>query len=273
VPRNDGRIQENVGDRIVGHMTKAWAMTFPNNLNSEDVTDGFSMKKLSKSDDTAKVRPIRLVRADGRYPKAGFDNLDPSQRGSFIDKHARLWYIPYVFNTDEPFADPTINRTHFISEFSPGVTGESNIFDPGFTHRTYTEPEAVPQYQGRSTNTGAIFGSCTLSSGYCFLTNRYDCINFYAGDYGGDGSSCPEEEYDSASRPFEPVDPNESMRLLKSYIEAGRPILGDDINTQSGTSGRGTSTPSTPSSPSSRSTRSSGGSMGGSSSSSSSSGY
>lgn len=273
VPRNDGRIQENVGDRIVGHMTKAWAMTFPDNLNSENVIDGFSMKKLSKSDDTAKVRPIRLVRADGRYPKAGFDNLDPSQRGSFIDKHARLWYIPYVFNTDEPFADPTINRTHFISEFSPGVTGESNIFDPGFTHRYFTDPEAVPQYQGRSTNTGAIFGSCTLSSGYCFLTNRYDCVNFYAGDYGGDGSRCPEEEFASASRPFEPVDPNESMRLLKSYIEAGRPILGDDINTQSGTSGRGTSTPSTPSSPSPRSTRSSGGSMGGSSSSSSSSGY
>ena len=84
VPRNDGRIQENVGDRIVGHMTKAWAMTFPDNLNSENVIDGFSMKKLSKSDDTAKVRPIRLVRADGRYPKAGFDKLDPSKEAPLL---------------------------------------------------------------------------------------------------------------------------------------------------------------------------------------------
>ena len=271
--RQDGRIREGTDQAsIKGHMTKAWAMTFPENIDSGDATKGFSMKKLSKAEDVAKVRPIRLVRADGRYPKAGFDKNNPSQRGSFIDKHARLWYIPYVFNpnnVDEPFADPTINRTHFISEVSEGVTGESNIFDRGFKHRDYLATEAVPAYQGLRSNTGAIFGSCTTNSGYCFLTNRYDCQNYYGGKYGGDGSRCPVRDIRSESRPFEPNAPlDDAQRYLKAYLNEGSP---SGINNQSGNRSAGSSSYG---SSSSGSSRSSGGSMpGSSSSSSSSSGY
>ena len=203
VPRSDNRLRQGHGDEIVGHMTRAWAMKFPDNISVQNPTQGFSSRKLRKDSDTAKVRPIRLVRADGRYPRAGFDRYNPEQSGIWHDKHARLWYIPYVFNSSEPGADPEINKNHFIHE-AAGVTGPANIYNWGFRHNRPQDREwnylvgtpGVPdgaRQQFPSEFIGEKYGSCTTSSGYCFVTSRYECVNYYAGNFGGEGSRCPRE--------------------------------------------------------------------------------
>ena len=229
VPRSDNRLRQGHGDEIVGHMTRAWAMKFPDNISIQNPTEGFSSRKLRKDSDTAKVRPIRLVRADGRYPRAGFDRYNPEQSGIWHDKHARLWYIPYVFNSSEPGANPEINKHHFIHE-AAGVTGPANIYNSGFRHNRPQDREwnylvgtpGIPdgaRQQFPSEFIGEKYGSCTTSSGYCFVTSRYECVNYYAGKFGGEGSRCPREVINTYARAVNKT----GQSLLEEYSRGTLP--------------------------------------------------
>ena len=233
VPRNDGRIQMDGKNEIKGHMTKAWAMKIPEVISNDNPTSGFSMKKLSKAEDTAKVRPIRLIRADGRYPIAGYDSLDSSLPGFNVDKHFMMWYMPYIFNTDEPFADPEVNKYQFVLTLTNGVTGPGSVWDSSLLHRGIGSPEAIVNQQGLQSNLPDIFGSCTLASGYCFETNRYDCQNFYAGKYAGDGTRCPQSDIRTSARRVKPTDViDDPLRFLRAYLNNSTPRT--DINNPSG---------------------------------------
>ena len=230
VPRSDSRIRPGSGDEIVGHMTKAWTMTFPDAVNKENPVSGFSTRKRSKAEDTAKVRPIRLVRADARYPKV-------SSNG-FIDKHARLWYIPYVFNSNEPGANPEINKNHFVHPLPGGLTGERNIFDPGFVHRDYRRfpldgaerlPSADPA-NGATIPGGArlndpnqvygneTIGCCETFAGYTFQTERYKCLNYYIGDFKGEGTRC---RYVEAPGSDDKLLPENAEKYYEEYLRPG----------------------------------------------------
>jgi hypothetical protein len=211
-------------------MTKAWTMTFPDAVNNENPESGFSTRKRSKAEDTAKVRPIRLVRADARYPKV-------SSNG-FIDKHARLWYIPYVFNSNEPGANPEINKNHFIHPLPGGLTGERNIFDPGFIHRDYRRPlldragglPSTDPANGATIPGGArlsdpnqvygneTIGCCETFAGYTFQTERYKCLNYYIGDFKGEGTRC---RYVEALGSDDKLLPENAENYYEEYLRPG----------------------------------------------------
>jgi hypothetical protein len=234
VPRSDSRIRSGSGDEIVGHMTKAWAMTFPDGVNNENPAAGFSSRKLSKASDTAKVRPIRLVRADCQHPTF-------SSNG-FIDSHARLWYIPYVFNSGEESANPEINKNHIIYPLQGGITAERNIFDAGFTHRDHrrlplggslpaSDPASGASVPGSARlgqttpNPNQLIsytttGCCETFEGYTFQTERYKCLNYYIGDFKGEGTRCKFVET-RGTNDEELLRPETAEKYYEEYLRPG----------------------------------------------------
>ena len=200
---NDNRIHHDTGNipAIKGHMTKAWTQEFPGNPNPSLESFGFKNYKRDKSDYFAKVRGIRLMRVDGRYPKTFYDRNNPTQSGSYSDANARLWYMPYVTRV---FANDTnLYHGNYRPTSSLPYT-PANIFENLYFHREYGTPEAGDP-QGGGAFTGDLYGSCTLPDGSCSQRERYECVNYYGGDFGGEGSFCPRERAASYDRPVEPT--------------------------------------------------------------------
>ncbi len=63
-----------------------------------------------------------------------------------------------------------------------------------------------------------LYGSCTLPNGSCSLRERYECVNYYNGIFGGEGSRCPDDPQKSLYRPTEPS----GVNYLEEYFKGRR---------------------------------------------------
>ena len=203
---------------IRGHMTKAWTQSFPNNptiLEPFQLEFFFRTHKRNKTDYTAKVRAIRLIRVDGRYPKAGYHchlgNCNFNKPGPYIDNNARLWYMPYL---NIPGNEANINEHHFMFSYTSGSERAANIFNDGFIHRGLFADEGGDPQLGTYFNSSS-YGSCTLRDGSCFVTSKYNCVNYLNATYGGDGSSCPRSYERHFARPTEPSETSETSVIMQ----------------------------------------------------------
>ena len=201
---------------FTGAMTHAWTQEIPNAILPFEQGFGFKIHKRIKSHE-AKVRPIRLMRVDGRYPKSGYLRDQNSLPGSYIDANARLWYMPWIRSGEDDLG----SRYHFMDTRNGG-SQPANIFDPGWTHRDYLAPEAGDPSQGVVFR-GQLYGSCTTATGYCFLTKRNKCIETYGGVFGGEGSRCPAEPPKNINDPTEKT----GVDFLEEYA-FGRKIANYD---------------------------------------------
>ena len=61
-----------------------------------------------------------------------------------------------------------------------------------------------------------MYGSCTLPDGSCSQRERYECVNYYDGDFGGEGSVCPRERTATYDRPVEPT----GIKYVEEYAKA-----------------------------------------------------
>ncbi len=213
--RTDNRVQSTSSAvQIKGHMTKAWTQEFPDNPDSSKDSFGFKNYKRDKFNHLAKVRAIRLVRVDARYPKVFYDKNTPTQSGPWVDSNARLWYIPAV----QPFETSPINFYHGRFEISSSVPSVlQNIYGESIRHRGYLTPEAGDA-QGGNSSLPELYGSCTLPNGSCSLRERYECVNYYNGIFGGEGSRCPDDPQKSLYRPTEPS----GVNYLEEYFKGRR---------------------------------------------------
>ena len=213
---------------ITGQMSRAWVQYIPDNPNPSISGYGFQSKKFLKND-TAKVRAIRLMRVDGRYPAAGYDASNVTSAGSYIDANARLWYMPYLRVSG--YED--INRYHFNYMIDSKNPIEKNIFDRDFIHRDYLSAEAGDPEQGLVNRTGDLYGSCELRSGNCILTKRYECLNYYGGSFGGEGSRCYSAPVNHYAKTIEKSGLQYLQEYYKGRRESGRKYESDmNINTR-----------------------------------------
>jgi hypothetical protein len=198
---------------ITGNMSRAWVQIIPSELNVSTPGFGFATVMRDKTE-TAKVRAVRLMRVDGRYPLAGYDRLNSSNAGNYIDANARLWYMPYLRVGD--------NRYHFNWSISSNqqedIYDPKNIFDLDFIHRDYLAPEAGDPQQGLTSRLTNHYGSCDLPSGNCILTKRYKCETYYGGAFGGEGSRCYEAPENYPARPTE----KSGIEFLEDYYKGRR---------------------------------------------------
>ena len=213
--RADNRVKSTTNAvQIKGHMTKAWTQEFPPNPDPTKSSFGFKNYKRDKFNHLAKVRAIRLVRVDARYPKLFYDKAQTTLNGSWVDANARLWYMPAV----QSLSTSAINFYHGRFEASPSIPSVlQNIFGETIRHRGYLTLEAGDP-QGGSSFLGDLYGSCTLPNGYCSLRERYECVNYYGGIFGGEGSRCPDNIEKSTFRPTEPS----GVNYLEAYYRGRR---------------------------------------------------
>ena len=202
---------------FTGAMTHAWTQEIPSNNNVSVPGFGFKVHKREKTY-RAKVRPIRLMRVDGRYPKAGYDKNDSTNAGIWIDANARLWYMPWIRSNNNNLG----SRYHFY-DTRFGVPVQTNIFDPTWLHRDYSAPEAGDP-NGGVMFSGELYGSCIIGNGECILLKRNKCA-IYGGEFGGEGSRCPAELPKNASSATEKTGTN----YLEDYVQ-GKKLSGN--NTQ-----------------------------------------
>lgn len=200
---------------FTGAMTHAWTQEIPSNNNVSVPGFGFKVHKREKTY-RAKVRPIRLMRVDGRYPKAGYDKNDSTNAGIWIDANARLWYMPWIRSNNNNLG----SRYHFY-DTRFGVPVQTNIFDPTWLHRDYSAPEAGDPNQGAMFS-GELYGSCVIGNGECILLKRNKCA-IYGGEFGGEGSRCPAELPKNASSATEKTGTN----YLEDYVQ-GKKLSGNN---------------------------------------------
>ena len=64
-----------------------------------------------------------------------------------------------------------------------------------------------------------LYGSCTLPNGSCSLRERYECVNYYVGNFGGEGSRCPREIINTYARAVNKT----GQSLLEEYSRGTLP--------------------------------------------------